>query len=131
MKPETRAGIRRGADGIGHSEHRAPSGRRERRRALRRSRKARRRGEGGLMCRALAPSGQGSVEVQFGFSEPIIPGPLGHASPNDQTKSRRIQALDGSGAGSPTGGVLSAARMLMPSLPSLSTDETAWQLMQE
>jgi hypothetical protein len=69
--------------------------------------------------------------VQLGFSEPIIPGPLGQASPNDQTKSRRTQALDGSGAGSPTGGVLRAARMLMPSVPLLSTDETAWQLMQD
>ena len=58
-------------------------------------------------------------------SEPICPGPLGQAKPNDHTKSRWIQSLDGSGLGAPTGGLVIAANKLMPSVPSLFTEETS------
>jgi hypothetical protein len=47
--------------------------------------------------------------------------PLGQASDSDQIKSRRIQSLDGSGCGGPTGFELSN---VMPSVPSFLTDET-------
>ena len=60
-----------------------------------------------------------------------MPGPFGQARPNDQTKSRRIQSFDGNGGGNPVGGVVIAASRLMPSVPLASTEETAWQLMQE
>ena len=67
----------------------------------------------------------GRVETQSGWSEPAcieLCGPLEQASPKDQTKSRRIQAFDGRGLGSPTGLVVSK---LMPSKPSFLTEDTA------
>jgi len=59
-----------------------------------------------------------SEPAWFGF----VVGPFGQAKPKDQTKSRRIQAFDGSGWGNPTGFVVSR---LMPSKPSFLTEETA------
>jgi hypothetical protein len=41
---------------------------------------------------------------------------------SDQTKSRRIHADDGSGAGTPTGFVVSK---VIPSVPSLFTEDSA------
>jgi len=46
----------------------------------------------------------------------------------DHTKSRRIHAFDGNGAGKPTGLVLSN---VSPSVPSLFTEDTAWQLIHD
>src|ERR1700730_1245803 len=78
-----------------------------------------------LPSRAAAPDCRCYGAGAQVWSEPIWPGPLGQASPKDQTKSRRIQASDGSGRGAPTGGVVIAASKLMPSVPSLLTEETA------
>jgi hypothetical protein len=55
-------------------------------------------------------------------------GLFGHAMERDHTKSRRIHAFDGSGVGKPTGLVVSNVR---PSVPSLFTEDTAWQLMHD
>jgi hypothetical protein len=49
-------------------------------------------------------------------------GLFGHAMESDQTKSRRIHADDGSGAGTPTGFVVSK---VIPSVPSLFTEDSA------
>src|SRR5262245_46574898 len=54
--------------------------------------------------------------------------PGGQASMVDQTKSLRIQSLEGRGSGSPTGLVVNR---VIPSVPSFLTDERAWQLIQE
>jgi hypothetical protein len=47
---------------------------------------------------------------------------------SDHRKPRRIQALDGSGAGKPTGLMVSKA---IPSVPSLLTEDIAWQEMHD